>query len=291
MVPRALNATVFRGFTLVELVIVITLMSAVGVLVARLMTQPFDQYAAASRRAELTSLANAAVSRMVIDLQNAVPNSVRVLNSSADVTILELLLAADGGRYRDTESTQADATSLAPGIDDASFNVLGGLSSLTSIPANARVVVNPYSTSLLYSAASGTDVIGIITPTTTVVSMTSPSASEDQITLSTAFKFDPFDAGSPRKRMYITTTPVTYRCSEVSGELRRYTNYSVTSTMQTGAPSGADDALVVNRLSSCEFLYSTAISQRLGVVTLNLQVSSENEPVSIVKQVRVFNVP
>lgn len=287
------RAYTLRAFTLIELVIVITLMSAVGLLVAQLMSQPFTQYEAASRRAELTSLANAALNRVTIDLQNAVPNSVRVDNSDASVTFLELILAIDGGRYRDDGNTSVDDTSLTPNIADSRFHVLGRLRVLdpSNFPSNARLVINPFATASLYSAASGTAGIGMMTPDATVITLTEPVANEARFSLSSPFTFDPFGAGSARKRMYVTQTGVIYRCSETSQELRRYTNYDIEPALADVDLSSGDQALVLNSISSCEFLYNSAISQRLGVVTANLQVTDENETVSLVKQVRVFNVP
>lgn len=294
------------GFTLVELVLVIVLMSSVGTLVAQLMTQPFARYEATSRRAELASLANAAMNRMVIDLQNSVPNSVRVGNPSGTVTALELLLAVDGGRYRSSseDSDQSETNALAPAYDDDQFNVLGTLS-LTSIPIGYRIIVNPFDQTALYTAAAETpkSTIGIITPASnfTLSLNTSPSDSDPGTdpeykisfggTQGPLFQFDVVGNGSPRNRFYISSTPVTYRCSEVTGELTRFTSYAVSSGFSGSEPSGADSALVLNSLSSCVFRYNEANYQQLGVVTLSLEVTRGGETVSLVKQVQVFNSP
>ena len=292
-----------QGFTLIELVIVITMMSAVGMLVAQLFSQPFTQYEAASRRAELASLANAAVNRMQLDLQNAVPNSVRVTLDTAgdDIAILELLLVVDGGRYRYADdSDKSETNALATGYADDQFHVLGGLSNLTSIPLGYRMVVNPFNASVLYAAAanSGVSPLGIITPPsgftlTLTEDIVGGTSNEDRIAFDSDFRFDILGNGSPRKRFFITNTPVTYRCTESDGQLIRYTGYDVQSSISTSVPTGTglESGLVLNNISDCEFLYTTGISQRLGIVTLNLQVTRSNEPVSIVKQVRVFNVP
>ena len=62
-------------------------------------------------------------------------------------------------------------------------------------------------------------------------------------------------------------------------------------SISNSVPAGANAALVLNNIESCEFLYQTGIAQRLGLVTLNLRVTENNEPVNLVKQVRVFNAP
>lgn len=288
------------GFTLIELIIVIVLMSAVGLLVAQLFSQPFTQYEAASRRAELSSIANAAVNRMQIDLQNAVPNSVRVNNSDPDISVLELMLVIDGGRYRyvdDSDKSELDA--LSPSYEDDSFNVLGGLRTLTTIPLGYRMIVNPFNTNVLYTAANSGSIspLGVVTPgsgfaLSLIKNSVGGSTPEDQIQFTSAdFRFDILGNGSPRKRFYISNTAVTYRCSKNSGELIRYTGYNVSQSAITSVPTGSNAALVLNNIQNCEFLYQTGISQRLGLVTVKLQVAEKNEPVSLVKQVRVFNAP
>lgn len=298
MGPDSMHRRLVPGFTLIELIIVITLMSAIGMLVAQLFSRPFTQYTDASRRAEIASLANAAINRMTIDLQNAVPNSVRVDNSSGTVTVLELMRVVDGGRYRYADdSDQSEIDALAPGYIDAEFNVLGGLSTLTSIPVGYRLIVNPFNAAVLYSAAANpASGLGTITPAsgftlTLTKNVIAGISQEDKILMSAGFRFDILGNGSPRKRFYITDTAVTFRCSETTGQLIRYTNYDVSASVSSAIPADADAALVLNNISSCEFIYAAGISQRLGVVTMHLQVTQENEPVSLVKQVRVFNVP
>ena len=247
----------------------------------------------------MTSLTNAAVNRMQIDLQNAIPNSVRVDRdtSGSDIVTLELLLTADGGRYRyadDSDKSETDA--LSPGYLDDQFHILSGLSSLTTIPTTHRMVVNPFNTAVLYSGASGAGTVGVITPDSTTLTLTKNAATnEDRIVFSTDIQFDILGNGSPRKRFYITNTPVKYRCSEATGELIRYTNYAVASAVSTGVPASSDAALVLNNITDCDFLYNPGgISQRLGMVSIHLQITDpdqDNESVNLVKQVRVFNAP
>jgi len=287
-----------QGFTLIELIIVIVLMSAVGILVGQLFSQPFTQYQAASRRAELSSLANAALNRMSSDINNAVPNSVRVIEDNSGgtrVVRLEFLLIAAGGRYRYVEdANQSELDALSPAHLDSQFNSLGDID-LNSIPAGHQLVVNPFNTQALYSAASGAgSSIGIITPNSTTFSLNKSAAiNEDGITLSAPFQFDYVGTGSTRNRFYFTSTPVSYRCSQTTGQLTRFTNYSVAGTLTSNAPTGAgvNSALVLNNIANCRFLYESGISQRLGLVTLQLSVASEAESVNLVKQVRFYNVP
>jgi MSHA biogenesis protein MshO len=85
--------------------------SVVGILagiVAVFIRSPMEGYMAASRRAELTDAADAALLRISRDVRTALPNSVRVVSASGTVgscggseaCYLEYLPIEDGGRYR-----------------------------------------------------------------------------------------------------------------------------------------------------------------------------------------------
>ena len=298
----------FSGFTLIELVIVIVLMGGVATLVSTIFANPFLQYESLSRRAAVVSLANAAIARMEVDLKNAVPNSIRL--PSGNNQLIEFMNISDGGRYRyvdDSDNSEDDG--LSPGFVDSSFHVIGNL---TNSPVNGsnqlegiRLVVNPFNTLALYTAAT-TGGIGVITPASTVLTRISGTASgadsvpddEDQISLSTGFQFDLLGNGSPRKRFYLTDTGVIYRCDLTNGTITRYTNYDIQTVLGVNIPTNTtpglpNAALLINQVTACEFKYEAGIAQRLGVVTFSISVNDDftGETVSFVKQLRINNVP
>jgi len=71
--PRRLQ----RGFTLVELVMVIVIMGVIGGIVAVFMRSPIEAYIATSRRAALTDVADTAIRRVARDIRRALPNTLR----------------------------------------------------------------------------------------------------------------------------------------------------------------------------------------------------------------------
>src|SRR5580698_8245302 len=91
------------GFTLVELVITITVASIVVVFMALFIVMPMNAYSTQTQQAALVDAADSALRFMARDLRSALPNSVRV-TSSGTVTALELLATADGARYQDNGS-------------------------------------------------------------------------------------------------------------------------------------------------------------------------------------------
>ncbi|MES2817726.1 MAG: type II secretion system protein, partial [Pseudomonadota bacterium] len=86
-----------RGFTLVELVMVIALAGVVLVMISTVLSRPLQGFVDQSRRAVLVDQAAGALSRLTRDVRLAVPNSLRV---SADGQALELLLIHSAARYR-----------------------------------------------------------------------------------------------------------------------------------------------------------------------------------------------
>src|ERR1035437_8573959 len=77
-----------RGFTLIELVMVIVIMGVIGGMVSVFMKSPIDAYFASARRAALTDVADTVVRRMARDIQRALPNSLRPLNNSQCIAFI-----------------------------------------------------------------------------------------------------------------------------------------------------------------------------------------------------------
>ena len=70
-----------RGFTLIEIVMVIVIMGVVGGMVAVFMKSPIDAYFASARRAAMTDVADTTVRRMARDIRRALPNSLQTPDS------------------------------------------------------------------------------------------------------------------------------------------------------------------------------------------------------------------
>jgi MSHA biogenesis protein MshO len=203
------------------------------------------------------------------DIRRALPNSIRITGGG---TVLELLHTSDGGRYRAKLSSSGSGNILDFTTTDSSFDVIG---SLNSNPQGELVIYNLGQLSA--DAYSGSNRATV-----------SNTSTQTLINLTTGKKFP---LPSPQQRFFIVDTPVTYRCNLNTGELLRYSGYSITAT-QANPPSGVTGQLQVNQLSACSFAYSTATATRSGLVTLQLNLTdSAGESTRLLHQIHVDNAP
>jgi MSHA biogenesis protein MshO len=265
-----------RGFSLVEMIMVIVITGIIGGMVAVFLQAPIKQYMDVSRRADMTDIADTALRRIGRDVRLALPNSVRV---SPDGHYIEFLPTKDGGRYRRGPGGTNDILDFTK--NDNSFEVLGTMPVFT--PNVDKMVV--YNLGIAgANAYSGDNITLLGTPAAPIINIT-------------PFKF-PFD--SPNARFQIVSTPVTYVCSPVAGgggTLKRWQGYAILPTQPTSLPAGGTESVMANHVSACSFSYNAfVVAQRSGLVTMNLGIteanpSGGNETVTLYSAVHVSNMP
>ncbi len=271
-----------RGFTLIELIIVITLTGIVVAMIGPLLVRPFSLVTDQERRARLLERAQAAITLIQREVRQALPNSVRV-----NGTALELVPVLFAGRYPYGDDP-ANIDTLTPRKLDGNFSVMADF----TLPNGTRAVVNPYNTALLYSAMADA-YNGMVTPSTITVTV-ADNGMQDRITLSSPFRFDPSGNGSPSRRVFFVNTPVSYLCE--GNELRRFASYSAAVAQPTSSSSAplntaGSQALVTDGVTFCQFRYAVGVAQRSGLLTIELELSEDGEAVRLIGQVHVENVP
>lgn len=252
------------GFTMIELIMVIVLTGILGTMTAVFIVEPMRAYVDQSQRAALVDAAEIALRRMGREIRAAVPNSVQV---APDGRSLRFYNVVSGGRYRAT-GPHPDGAAAVLEFDraDDSFDVLGGFpGAADGTLANHFLVVYNLGT-------PGSDVhetgSTVITPASTIALATDAATNATRVTLGPAFRFG---WQSPQQRIYLSDGPVAYACAADT-----LTRNGVT---------------VTDRVTSCSFRYQAGSETRSALVTLNLTLTHDGESVTLLRQVRLENLP
>lgn len=258
-----------RGFTLLELVVVLVLVGILAAFSVQLLRQPIDVSLAVQRRAALADDADQAMARISRDLRLALPNSVRV---SSDGRAIEMLLAPAAGRYRARPMASGAGDVLDFASADSSFDLLAPL---PIIPASGQwaVVYNLAAEGNLANAWVGDNRASI-----------GAGSSASRIVLSPAFAFP---HPSPGQRVYIVDRAVQYRCM-ADGRLLRYSGYAPSATL--ALPAGTP-ALLAEGVSLCSFRFVPGTASRVALTSLSLALTRDGESVSLLRSVHLPNLP
>jgi MSHA biogenesis protein MshO len=280
-----------RGFTLVEMIMVIAITGIIAGMVAVFIRAPVQGYLDMEGRAEITDVADTALRRMGREVRLALPNSIRV--PAAAQNCMEFLPTVTGGRYRAEVSTVAGSPGNPLDFSTATttFDVLGGM---TSVPAAGDHVV-VYNLGIPGSDAyAGNNRAAIAV------------ANAGGITL-TAAKLFPFS--SPGNRFQVIPNAdqaVFYVCSGLIdanpannvdaagngiGTLSRLSTYGFNAATPAACPAVAGAPILAQNVSGCVFTYSTLANQHSGLVSLQLSLTRHSERVTLYHEVHVNNVP
>jgi MSHA biogenesis protein MshO len=274
-----------RGFTLIEVIMVIVITGIIGGMVAVFIKRPVDAYLDSARRAALTDVADTAVRRMSRDIRKALPNSINVPNNQC----IEFIPTKTGGRYR------ADDTAVGLNFNaaDTSFNMLG---SSAALPADQRIasgdIIAVYNLGITGSNAYNQDNTSAVTATPT------ESAAPIETTITINSKLFPLASGSNRFHVIpFAENVVTYVCSGFNLIRTTMTFANAATAGSTCPTSGAlvsSSAILANNLSTvnpCTFTYNGSDLQRNALVRLQLNLTSSGETVSLYHEVHVNNTP
>lgn len=281
------------GFTLVEMVVVMTITGILVAIVAVFISRPMEGLIDSTRRVALADSADTALRRLRRDVQRALPNSVRVATttiSGQSATVIEYLPTISGGRYCAEPGTSvagAPCTPLDFSAAASSFDVIGPLPGLGATP--------------LFDAADIREVaiynLGITDADAYRSESTSAFSGFSGATVTMAAKQFPFP--SPGSRFQLIGGPVSYVCSgavagrEGVGSLRRVTGYAkqATQPLDPALLPNAVSALVATNVSVCTADYAQAVIDQWGLLSISLQLRRSGENVSLNHEIHVNNNP
>jgi MSHA biogenesis protein MshO len=276
------------GFTLIELVITMTITTIVVAFAALFFSGPVRGFNDQVRRAELVDAAESSLRRMGRDIRRALPNSIRV-TTIGTVTALEILNSVEGIRYRGGPPPgNANAW-----LTFAAFNTIGKFDSIAKPFSSTSHYLSIYNVGV--TGADAYELGNVITPTGTQIDIDNATeAGEDNIVLTPAFQFT---YPSPRQRVYLIDTPVSFLCDTATGTLTRYSGYTIATNhtdRDTAAEllaAGASDSVMANNLAACTFTYTPGTAQRAALISLSLTLTQDSESITLLQQVHVDNVP
>ncbi len=225
-----------RGFTLVELVVTISISAIVLGFAAMFIQAPADAYIASAQQAELQDSISIAWPRMQSDIQLALPNSAR---ATPNGEVLELLPIVDSARFKST-----------PGGFFKTAGVLktsptGYYLAVDNEPASGRDAYNP-AANVMTTAGNP------ISPIATDL-----AAWENTYNLIPAFTFNP--AALTTRHLYLVQKPVTYLCNQNAHTLQRFTGYDV-AALQSARDTAAEliaahatGSILAQNITFCDF--------------------------------------
>jgi MSHA biogenesis protein MshO len=300
-----------RGFTLVEMIIVIVLIGIISGMVAIFIRLPVKGFVDSAARADVADTGDTALRRIARDVHLALPNSLRVTADASGNQYLEMLLTRTGGRYLSADDNSTDTHILSfTNAATLAFDMVG------PAPTGAQTIQVGDSV-VVYNLGPGiAPADAYASPATNRAQITAIATSAATLPVTTiAMASNPFAAQnppipSPNHRFQVISGPVTYRWDSTALTLTRYWGYTIAETqpssiaaLTTGA---ASQALIATGVR-CQTTYSpnmcfsystsTALSNALLEIDVTLQAQTtdtggqSDTAVALFQQVHVDNTP
>lgn len=261
-----------KGFSLIELVIVIMLIGILAVSLTNITQFTISGYIDAKDRNQLSQSAKFVTEKIAREVREALPQSIRV-NVVANTHCLEFMNIANA-------STSLDIPASG---DVSSFNAVGFDINFT---ANMFVAIMPIDANSIYS------IVGTLG---SVASITN-AGNQALITLAGPTNFA---RRSPQNRFYLLNTPISYCLNTADGQLTRYDSYPITVAQQTPPFAGNSELVAENYLANgAVFNYQLGTLSRSSLLQINFQLQNRDrnltateETFQVFHEVHVRNVP
>lgn len=260
------------GFTLVEIIVVIVVIGALGIGITNFIGRSVQGVTDTAERQQLATIAWIVSEKVSRGVRDALPNSFRVNDASGTGTCIEFIPSLAGTDYLNVPTlTVANDFEVVPFPNYAAGDVDSG---------EHRVAVYPNTLAGLYSLGSPGTISGL-------VDQLSAGTTANALTLELTAAHR-FLADSPTRRLFMVRNPEMFCFS--GSVLNFYSGYGFQNSMPN--PAGLTPSVVANNLSNGSFTYTAGTLTRTGVVTLNFDVSDSGSVTqSIDQEIQVRNVP
>jgi MSHA biogenesis protein MshO len=271
------NPNYAGGFSLIELIIVISLIGILAISLSNLTKNAIYGYIDAKDRNQFSQSAKFVIEKMSRELREALPQSIRV-SDDGDTYCVEFMAIANASTYLD----------LPRNGPVSSFTAVGyNLSSTTA----TEMVVMPLNPNSVYS--------NVASPNNNIASITDlTGADAGKVSVSFNTPYPNFVRRSPQNRFYILSQPVSFCLQNSTGQINRYNNYTATASQST-PPSGNADLMGENFSTTGNvFSYQSGTLTRTGLVQIFLRIQNNQrsigvneEALTFFQEVHIRNVP
>jgi MSHA biogenesis protein MshO len=264
-----------RGFSLLEMLIAISLISVLSVFAAPLLRLPLSAWVDASQRAELQQNAQQVNSALAQDLQSALPGSVRV-RTVGGRSLIEMLQVRAHGRHRagsggaSAGCASCGGAGAADELDtscaDSCFGTLGALEGDAPVPGQDWLVVaapgtNPYlGGNLAVAGGNKTRLVSVA------------AAPEGAVLRFNAHRFS---ALAPTRRFHLVAAPITWDCNPGTRTLSRIVGYPIAAAQPVAAAAFAgasSNVVLANAVNACTLQTTPGSGATQATVLVRVQL-------------------
>lgn len=249
-----------QGFTLIEVITVVIILSIVAVLGSKFVVESTKSYQSTQTRSKLMNTGRQAVERMSRQLRIAMPHSMRITNANS---CLEFLPIAGGGNYFTPVADTVNGVAASAVIAVSPHTIEFGTEQFVSIGAMGSAE--------LYGVA-GASRATLSARTNTTLTLTAAKT---------------WQRNSLRRRFYLLDSPQAF--CVVGNQLRFYANQDVTSANVD--TTSVFSILADNVSSPTPFAFTAGSENRNVNVLFNMTYSRNSESVAFNQSVMIRNVP
>lgn len=268
-----------NGFTLIEMVIAITILGIVGGISSLIIGRTVDGYDATARRAKLHSGARLAIDRIAREARHALPNSICTYNGSncnSTANRVYFLKSTDGGEYQTLTGTYTSGSLRSPlpisPTTATNFDVLSN--SILNASANDWVVLYNTNNTDIYSSTTKRKQISNIT-----TKNVAGSSNVAVVNLTGAISFT---THSPSRRFQVIENNVTIFYLNGSDLFRATSTFAAPNTP-------INPRLLLENVTALNFSYIPGTQQRASVLTIDLTLTVKGETIRIIHEAHIQN--
>lgn len=282
-----------RGFTLIEMIISLTLISLLAVVAAPLLRLPLAGWMDASRRSALTQSLDIAHAKLADDFARALPNSVRVRTVGGRV-LIETLEVRASGQHRAGLSLAAQVCpaacttvltkdALEAGCTETCFTSIGALDG-DAPAAGDWVVVNPLGPGVPGGDPYFGGNVAVGGGIKTRLQATAAAPEGTRLTIAG----HSFPSLAANRRFWLVATPVTWDCNPTTQTLTRRWGYAISAAQPAAFAAAANASPLATNVAACAVRYTPAGAVgRGGLVTFSVRLAQTAADTNVAESVEL----